>query len=75
MLYSLIWNKLLESFFTKYPPSLIIEKVWLISLYNDHIKEIPPVLADYELHAFVPKKDRGILTVKHNRSAVICSII
>lgn len=46
------------SCFTKHPPSLVIEKVGLISLYNDHIKEIPPVLANYELHAFVPKKKR-----------------
>lgn len=72
MLCSLIWNKLLESVFTDYSPSLIIEKVGLISLYNDHIKEIPPVLADYELHAFVPKKDKGLLTPKPNRNAIIC---
>lgn len=63
-----------HSLLTKYPPSLIVEKVWLISLYNDHIKEIPPVLANYELHAFVPKKDGEVLTVKHNRSAVIYAI-
>jgi len=63
-----------RSLLTKYPPSLIIEKVWLFSLYNDHVKEIPPVLANYELHAFVPKKDRGILTVKCNRSSGICAI-
>jgi len=73
MLYSLIPNKLLGTVFTKYPPSLIIEEVWLISLYNDHIKEIPPVLANYEPHAFVPKKGRGLLTARHNRSATVTS--
>lgn len=73
MLYSLILNKLLETVFTEYPPSLIIEEIWLISLHNDHIKEIPPVLANYEPHAFVPEKGRGLLTAKCNRSATVIS--
>lgn len=64
-LYSLIWKSCLNhSLLTKHPPSLIIEKVWFFSLDNDHIKKIPPVLANNELHAFVPKKDREIITMK-----------
>lgn len=40
----------------RYVPSLVIEKVWLVSLDDDYIKEVPPVFPNYELHASVPAK-------------------
>lgn len=34
----------------------VIKKVWLLSLNNDNIEEVPPIFSHHVLHAFVSKK-------------------
>lgn len=34
----------------------VIKKVWLVSLNNDNIKEVPPIFSHHVLHAFVSEK-------------------
>lgn len=36
----------------------VIEKVWLVSLNNDNIEEVPPIFSYHVLHAFVSEKVR-----------------
>ena len=35
-------------------PPLIIKEVWLLSLNDDHIKQVPPVFSNNIPHPFVP---------------------
>lgn len=57
-------NPLNHAVLARDPPSLIIEEVWLVSLYNDYVKEIPPVLSNDELHTLVPTERTTALTMK-----------
>lgn len=34
----------------------VIKKVWLVSLNNDNIEEVPPIFPHHVLHAFVSEK-------------------
>lgn len=34
----------------------VIKKVWLVSLNNHNIEEVPPVFSHHVLHAFVSEK-------------------
>lgn len=57
----------------KYSPSLIIKEVWLVSLYNDNIKKISPVLSNYELHTLVPTESMAAL-IKYSSSELTFTI-
>lgn len=51
-----------DAFTGRHLPSLVIEKVWLVSLDNDNIEKLPPVFPNDVLHASVPAKNKPILT-------------
>lgn len=34
----------------------VIKKVWLLSLNNDNIEEVPPIFSHHVFHAFVSEK-------------------